>query len=178
MKNKIIPWLTALGILFVIFLTIYGVSQQVQRNDADYPQIQIAEDAAAMLNSGAKPNSIASGAINMNSSLAPFIIVYTKSGQVISGSGYLNNKIPQAPIGILTNSNDKDYYRVTWQPQSNVRIAAVTVSANHYYVLSGRSLKIIEKNENHTFQIAFAGGLLSVAILFVGFVIYNPSKKS
>ena len=35
-------------------------------------------------------------------------------------------------------ANKKDYHFVTWQPQANIRIAAVTAAAGNYYVLSGR----------------------------------------
>lgn len=56
---------------------------------------------------------------------------------------------------------------MTWEPQSGVRIASVTVAAKDYYVLSGRSLTEVEKNESETFRIAFIGGVLSLLVLGV-----------
>lgn len=175
--KKLAPWLGSVLILVIIFGTIYGVVQQAQRLGANMPQIQMAEDTAALLNKETRPQVLTQGDVNIQSSLAPFLIVYSKSGKLVSGSGFLNGKVPTAPIGVLTNSNNKDYSTVTWQPSSDVRIAAVTVAANNYYVLSGRNLKEVEKNENHTFWLAFAGGVFSLAVLALAYVVAKPSRK-
>lgn len=168
--KKLIAGLAGVGILVIIFGTIYGVAQQIQRSDANSPQIQMAEDTAMQINSGKDPH-VASilPPVNMNASLAPFTIVYDKNGNVVSGSGYLNGKVPKASLSMLKASNGKDYSAVTWEPQKDVRIAAVTVAAKDYYVLSGRSLTEVEKNESHTFQLAFIGGM--VALLFIVIVL-------
>lgn len=161
------PWLGAVAILVIIFGTMYGVVQQSQRRGADYPQIQIAEDTAAELDGGAMPSSLAQGNVDMARSLAPFVIVYDKSGKVVTGSGYLDGKLPQVPIGVLQHARGKDYSVVTWQPKSGVRIAAVSTAAQKYYVLSGRSLTEVERNESLSFKLAFLGGLLSLLVLVV-----------
>jgi hypothetical protein len=147
------------------------VVQQAQRADANYPQIQLAEDTAAQLKSSFNPSIPASLApADMRSSLAPFIIIYDKKGKVVSGSGYLNGKVAKAPLSMLEASKGKDYNAETWQPQKGVRIAAVTVTSDKYYVLSGRSLKEVEKNENRTFWLAFAGFILSLLLIAAGVV--------
>jgi hypothetical protein len=158
--------MAGVGILVVIFGTLYAAVQQAQRSGANYPQIQMAEDTAAQIGKGRDPHISSSlTPVDMASSLAPFTIVYDKKGKVVSGSGYLGKKVPDAPVGILQASKGKDYNAVTWQPREGVRIAAVTVSAGKYYVLSGRSLTEVEKNENKTFWLAFAGGVISIIIL-------------
>ena len=160
-------WLSAAAILVIIFSTIYTVVQQAQRSDANYPQIQLAEDTAAALNGGARPASLVNGRVNLADSLAPFVVIYTRSSQVVAGSGYLEDHIPCPPLGVLKAAQGKDYSAVTWQPRPGVRLAAVTVSANNYYVVSGRSLKQVETNENQTFILAFSGGLLSLAVTYL-----------
>ena len=175
--KKYIPWYCAAAILVIIFGTIYVTVQQSQRLDANWPQIQIAEDAAAELNSGITPASLTSGNVSLDNSLAPFVIIYNKAGQVVSGSGYLGGSIPTAPLGILQASRNQTYHFISWQPESNVRIAAVTVSTDKYYVLSGRSLEEVEKNETKTQDLALVGGALSWIVLGAGYLAYQNKKK-
>ena len=167
--KKLIPWLGASLVVMITFGTIYAAVQQSQRRDANYPQIQLAEDTATALDSGARPGKLMAGKVDIGRSLAPFTIIYDKSGKVVAGSGYLGGKIPSIPIGVLTASKDKDYNFVTWQPEDGVRIAAISVDANSYYVLSGRSLKEVEKNENQTLQITLLGAIASLLTLAVSF---------
>jgi hypothetical protein len=146
--------------------------------DANYPQIQIAEDTATALNQGIKPNTLVQGHVDPSTSLAPFTIIYNKSGNAVASSGYLNNEIPIIAFGALTSAESKSYHFVTWQPQNNVKIAAVSVAANNYYVLSGRSLTEVEKNETKALQIAFLGGIASVVVLGLVFVGMCKTKSS
>jgi len=173
--KKLIPWYGSIVILIIIFGTIYGVVQQAQRQAANDPQIQIAEDTAVLLNQGVKPAALTFGRVSLNTSLAPFMIVYDKSGRVVAGSGYLSGQVPTVRDGVLQAASNKDYHAVTWQPQAGVRIAAVTVAADNYYVLSGRSLKQVEVNENETLQIAFIGGIASLIVLGIVFAISQSS---
>lgn len=162
---------TIVGLLVIIFGTIYVVVQQAQRNDANYPQIQLAEDQATQITRNNNPYvASAMAPVDMKSSLAPFVIVYDHSGKVVSGSGYLNGKVPKPPAGILSEAKGQAYNAVTWQPGNGVRIAAVTVTANNYYVLSGRSLTEVEKNESETFKLTFVGGMLSLLVLVAALV--------
>jgi hypothetical protein len=108
--------------------------------------------------------------VDMAKSLAPFTIIYRKDGNILQGSGNLNGKVPKAPLGMLKSASGKDYHAVTWQPAKNVRIAAVVVADKNYYVLSGRNLKEVERNESRTFDITLLGGVLSVLLLAVIFV--------
>ena len=73
--RKYVPWIVALAILWVVFGTIYGTVQQAQRNDANMPQIQLAEDAAALLNNEDSVASQIAQKVDMAKSLAPFTII-------------------------------------------------------------------------------------------------------
>jgi len=171
--KKVLPWVAAFVILVVVFGTIYGVVQQSQRREANYPQVQLAEDAAAALDRGTSPQKLMAGRVDMSHSLAPFVIIYNRSGDVVAGSGYLDRHVPRAPLGMLANARSKIYHAITWQPRSDVRIASVTVAAGKYYVLSGRSLTEVEKNESRSFQLSLMGGVISAVILGLAFVLYN-----
>lgn len=175
--KKLFPWLGASLVVLIIFGTVYATVQQSQRRDANYPQIQLAEDKAADLDSGTKPGKLVHGRVNMKRSLAPFTIIYDRFGKVVAGSGYLDGKIPVVPIGVLTAAKGKDYNFVTWKPDPGVRVAAVSVAANRYYVLSGRSLKEVEKNDNKTLEITLLGLIASLLTLTVVFAAHTGRLK-
>src|SRR5438045_1128517 len=82
-----------------------------------------------------------------------------------AASGYLDGRTPAVPYGVLTAAKGRDYHMVTWQPAGDVRIAAVTVAAKNYYVLSGRSLKEVEHNEARTMILCAFGLAVSLAAL-------------
>jgi hypothetical protein len=152
--------------LTVIFGTIYAAVQQSLRQSANDPQIQLAEDAAAELNRGIPPLMVTTSTkIDLKDSLAPFIIIYDKNGRVVSGSGYLNGENPTIPFGVLQHATADSYNAVTWQLQKDVRLAAVAAKAHDYYVLSGRSLREVEKRENMAFQISAMGWLVTLLLL-------------
>jgi hypothetical protein len=146
--KKYLPLATATIVLVLLFGTIYAVVQQSQRADANWPQIQLAEDAATLLNKNQPPRMFSGTYVDVGTSLATFTNVYDLSGQPVTGSGYLKGSLATVPKGVLTAANNQTYHSVTWEPQDGVRIAAITVKANGYYVLSGRSLTEVEKNES------------------------------
>jgi hypothetical protein len=170
--RRLLPWILVLIMITVVFGTIYGVVQQAQRSDANWPQIQMSKDIAAQLDDKADPDFIFNSQVDVVKSLAPFSVVYDNDGKPIAGSGFINGKLPNIGKDVLENSKGKDYSAVTWTPNEDTRIAAVTVKAKNYYVLSGRSLKEVEKNENNTLYISALGWLVSVALL-AGIFIYN-----
>ena len=176
--KKITPWVGAAFIIVIIFATFFGAVQQVQRSDADYPQVQLAQDAAAALNQGAQKLAVTAGKIDMGKSLASFVNVYDREGKVVAGSGLLDGEVPQPSIGMLTASDHKDYSRVTWSPKAGVRVSAVTVSSEKYYVVSGRSLKVVEKNSSQTLLIAAAGAGLSLFVLAMTFLLSSAKSSS
>ena len=175
-------WLSGVFIITVIFGTIYTTTQQILRESANDPQIQLAEDAAAALNSGKQPSDIVSGKVDINNSLAPFVIIYDKNGNVVAGNGYLDDQLADPPFGSLEASSNKTYNAVTWAPYSNVRVATVSVSANDYYVFSGRSLREVEIRENNLLKISGLGWLASILMILLAFsytkTVYHKHNKS
>ncbi len=176
-KHKILYVTFLLAIITIFFGTIYITLQQSLRIGANNPQIQLAQDAAESLNNGINPVSFADSRVDIVKSLSPFIIIYSKSGHAITGNGYLNNKIPTIPDGVLQNSDGKDYSFVTWQPQDKTRIASVSVSAKNYYVLSGRSLKEVEKQIQTMTVYVLLGWFSSIVLILIGYFFANKQHE-
>lgn len=173
--RKLVPWVAAVVIVTAVFATLYGVAQQSLRLGANDPQIEIAEDTAAALNKGTHFNFVDSGGVDVAHSLSPFIVIYNQSGKVVSGSGKLGSKVPTIPLGVLKAARGQDYNFVTWQPAPNVRLAAVAVATKDGYVVAARSLKEVEKRENHTLLLSFLGWLVAVAV--VGGAYWLQTRK-
>jgi hypothetical protein len=106
----------------------------------------------------------------MATNMAPFIIIYDKYGKVVAGNGYLNNSIPQVPIGVLAATEGHKINPVTWEPANKVRIASVSVQGgNNYYVLGGRSLFTVEA-EIHSFtQWLFGIWAICLALIYASY---------
>lgn len=169
--KQLLPWFAALALVIVTFGTIYIVAQQLLRANANYPQIQMAEDTANALDRGDPPIVLVYSDVDINQSLAPFSIIYDKNGKVVQGSGKIDGKVPTAPFGILQAADKKDYHTVTWQPTPSARIAAVTVKSKSYYVLSGRSLREVEKNDTLALQLSLIGAIIAMALFAAVFVL-------
>ena len=165
--------LTLLSVITVLFGTIYAVGQQTLRQSANDPQISQAEDIAAQLGTGAAPTGLVQGSVNIASSLSPFVIIYDVYGRPVAGSGYLDGKLPVIPKGVLTAAKNRHYHAVTWQPSANVRIAAVSVAANSYYVVGGRSLQEIEVRERLVLELAVLGWMLANGLILAGAIGYQ-----
>lgn len=175
--KKLLPWLVVLVIMIVGFGTIFATVQQAQRSEANSPQIQLAQDAASTLNKGGQTFSVIENRVEIDKSLAPFTNVYDKKGNVVIGSGYLDGKVPKVPKGILEDSRGKAYHAVTWEAKDGVRIAAIVVEGKDYYVLSGRNIKEVEKNEAKTLQIVLFGWIVAAGLLGVVFVLSGIAEE-
>lgn len=133
----------------LIYGAIFGVAQQVLRQSAYDPQIQLAEDAGQALANGKDISTvIPTTIVDISSSLAPFVVAYDESFKPIVASGEMMGKPPQVPVGVLQNAKRKGENRISWQPAPNVRHAIVAVyfhGARNGYVLAGRSLRPTEE---------------------------------
>lgn len=139
-------------IVGLLFLTL----QQNLRIGANDPLIQLAEDTAADLSTSMDTVQITKlPRVQIGESLSPFVIVYNADGKAISASGELDGRIPTLPSGVLSYAKEHDDNRLTWQPKSGVRIAAVVkhfTGRTEGYVLAGRSLREVEKREDTLFE--------------------------
>ena len=138
--------------------------QHVQRSYANDPQIQLAESAAAALNAGAMPAEvIGPGTVDVGINLAPFVVVYDTSGNVLATSGQLDGHDPVPPKGVLESAQQSGEDIVTWQPRTGVRVAAVAVPWQGGTVMAGRSLRLVEQREDDSLPLA---GAAVVVMLF------------
>jgi hypothetical protein len=155
----------------------YAAIQQVLRQSADDPQIQMAEDTAAKLADGQQlQNVVPSEKVDIATSLAPYIIVFDASGKPIASSALLDSQTPTIPSGVFDYVRQHGEDRITWSPQSGVRSAIVVTQfqgPNPGFVLAGKSLREVEIREDNILHIAILGWiailvatLLATAIIF------------
>ena len=173
-------WLPLAFCLTVLAGLVYAAVQQSYRQGANDPQIQMAEDAAAQLEAGQQPATVAgSTTVDMARSLAPFLIVYDEAGKVLAASVQLNGSVPAIPPGVLLAAEQSGENRLTWQPQQGVRNTAVVT---HYggshpgFVLAGRSLREVENRVDKLTQIvglAWVVGLLGSFVLWLAALWLN-----
>ena len=162
-------------ILTGIFLTVYTVSQQAYRMSANDPQIQLAEDTVNQLNNGLLPKSLAMPQkIDLEKSIAPFIIIYDIAGQPLVSSASLNSQTPILPQGVFDYVKKYGEDRLTWQPASTVREAIVVKSFNAGFVLAGRSLLEVEKRESQLTYMVGLAWLSSLIVLVCTGILLRP----
>ncbi|MFN8515337.1 MAG: hypothetical protein U0232_21240 [Thermomicrobiales bacterium] len=163
-------WLCAALVITALYATVFVVVQAVLRGGANDPQIQLAEDAAAQLGRGAGATSLVGDPVDIGASLAPFVIVYDRQGNLLASSGRLNGQVPLLPTGVLASTAVGSERKVTWQPQPGVRIASVVVANDQGYVLSGRSLREVERRIGSLEQLVAVAWALSCGLLLLTFV--------
>jgi hypothetical protein len=168
----------SLAILGTVGAAVVYISvQQALRHEANDPQSAMAQDVARDLENNKKPSDLVNGYIDMATNMAPFIIIYDKYGKVVAGNGYLNNSIPQVPIGVLAATEGHKINAVTWQPDNKVRIASVSVQGgNNYYVLGGRSLFDVEAVIHSFTQWLVSLWILSLVLIYTLYKLINHKK--
>ena len=170
-KNVIRYWLPLAAVTTLLSGLIYLAVQQSLRWGANDPQIQMAEDAAAVLAAGNAPESVLPATqVEISGSLAPFMVIYNDSGEPLGSSAKLNGLTPALPHGIFDYTRQKGEDRVSWQPVAGVRIAAVVVAYGGVqpgFVLAGRSLREVEIRENQVEQITAIAWLVTLAVSLV-----------
>jgi hypothetical protein len=172
LNRVLFTWVTLGALATAVSLLVYLVAQQTWRTSANDPQIQLARDAADALGAGRAVESVVPReTVDMERSLAPFLIVLDANGRVLAASGRLRGHVTGIPKGVLDYVRDRGEDRITWQPIGGVRIASVIVSysgTGQGFVLAGRSL---EETEHRVAQfgnlIAFSWAVTLVALLVV-----------
>jgi hypothetical protein len=183
-KNSVLKlWLPYFVMSVALTTLVYTAVQQEYRQNANDPQVQIAEDAAAALDAGAAPSSLVpTQKVDQRSSLAPFLIITDANRNVLANSGQLDGDTVLPPAGsfevakrgIGKDSTINHENRITWQPNDQVRDAAVIVyhsgGPNPGYVIAARSLREVEVREGRLTDITgvtFAGLLVAGLILLL-----------
>jgi hypothetical protein len=151
----VVSWLPMGVVVTLMSLMVYGAVQQSIRLGANIPQIQMAEDAALDIVRGIAPQAVLPKQnVDIAASLAPFMIIYDDSGQILASTAVLDAGVPELPAGVLDLAREKKEDRVTWEPKKGVRSAAVVVryvGDKPGFVLAGRSLREVEKLEEQIF---------------------------
>jgi hypothetical protein len=156
----------------------YVVVQQALRAGANDPQVQLAEDGARALDIGVEPASLigpgsaAAGfagpaLVDPSVSLAPFVVIYDVAGIPVATNATLAGGTPKPPSGVLETARSEGIDKVTWQPGPGVRIAIVVVPWRGGTILAGRSLRLVEEQEDRTLLLAGAAGLAGLTLLVV-----------
>ncbi len=166
----------------ILCALLYLAVQQHIRQSANDPQIQLAQDRAALLSQNKTLQEVVpSTPVDMRKSLSPFLIVFNDQGQVIASSGQLDGKTPTPPPGIFEYVKTHGEDRITWEPQERVRIAAVVTSFKgdkSGFILAGRSLREVEKR-TYQLSIEVLGAWVAALILslFAVTLLSFPSSK-
>ena len=172
-QNRLRCWVGILAIIAVITCIMgssYVAVQQVLRQSANDPQIQLAEDLTMQLSQGGSPLTLMPKTqVNIAQSLAPFYILYDESGNAVTSTGILDGSMPSLPAGVFETTRDRAQDTVTWQPRQDVRIAAVIehVTPDKGFVLVGRSLREVEQREDDlltVFLVAWTAAVASALI--------------
>lgn len=178
-------WLPIAVAVTLLSGLVYTLVQQDLRQTANDPQIQMAEDTVAQLDAGSTATSLVPQAqVDIAASLAPFLIVYDRTGAVIASSATLDGTTPVVPAGVRASARSNGEDTVTWEPRSGVRIAAVVVPARTGgSVLAGRSLREVELRESDLLGATalawlFILGAVAVTILGVEWLIDRRFHKT
>src|SRR5436305_8439403 len=94
-------WLPMAVVITVLSGTVFVVGQQVLRADGNDPQVQMAEDAAAQ---GETVAAAGLPAVDIKTSLAPWLIVYGSDRRALGGSARLNGKLPDFPTSAFDHA--------------------------------------------------------------------------
>lgn len=177
-------WVPLAGLATALSLLLYLAVQQVYRETADDPQVQMAHEIARELDAGLLIDAVVPArAVDIGVSLAPYVMVLDEGGHVVASSGQLHNEPRIVPIGVLDHVRARGEERVTWQPERGVRVATVVVrraGATPGFVLVGRSLG---ESDARTFKfgqlvaLAWAATLCGLLVL-VGVSEYALSTES
>lgn len=161
----------------------YMLVQQTLRQEADDPQIQIAEDIASDISAGRDPKSLAiESKTDMSKSLSPYVIIFDDKGVEIASSVQLDGKTPIMPAGVFEYARLRGQHRVSWEPKDGIRSAAVIskyAGKDSGFVLVGRSMREIDKRQERILKLTVLAWFSTVSALIAvcGFFSFFPLKK-
>jgi len=165
------------GLATVLALALYAIPQQVLRQGANDPQIQLAGDLVAKLEQGATPTeAVPAGSVDMARSLSPFVIAYDDFGHPLASQAQLDGSTPAPPVGVFDYVRQHGEERVSWRPRPGVRIAAIVQrvgGAHAGFVLAGRSLREVEAREEQVEQMAGLAWAVMLGLIVLGTAGYG-----
>jgi hypothetical protein len=160
-------WLLVAAAGTVILFIVYAAVQQDYRQSANFPPMQIAEDAAQSLEQEYVPAAVVPRTvIDVSKSLSPFVMVFDEQGKVLESSMKMSSELPVPPTGVFDYVRARGEDILTWQPMPGVRLASVMVhlSGSHQgFVLSGHSLRAVEDQIQRLGLIVLTGWAMMMA---------------
>jgi hypothetical protein len=174
-RHKVLAVVLVAVALF--FGVVYASVRWAYRSGANEPQRSMAQDVAKDLDDGRNPQDLFKEQIDPGVNMAPFVVVYDKYGKPLAGSGYLDGSLPEVPVGVLAASKGNKTNQVVWQPADHVRIAAVSVEADNYYVLGGRSLFVVENKITVFTRWLVAAWLATSAVLVALYKLWEKKRS-
>ena len=174
---------TSLFLILAVLITlicvlVFGVSQQIYRQSANDPQVQISEDMASYASSGKDLSAVMPKMeTDISQSLVWFVMFFDDSGKVVASNAKLDGQTPIVPVGVLEHAKISGQNRVTWQPKEGVRIAAVITKYNGGEVLVGRSLRETESRIHALGKKVMIAWIVMLASAFIGTWLLLPKKS-
>lgn len=118
------------AVITVIMAVMYVVVQHY-RTMANDPQAQIARDISAKVRQGKSIEHVfQADIIDTGYSLSPFVALYNTAGTAVKSTGYLHGNMAQPSRGVFGEAMKNGEYRITWQPQHNIRVALIVSCIN------------------------------------------------
>lgn len=174
-------WAPLAFAISVIIASFYIGAQQAVRQAADYPQIQIAQDLATDLFQNKDPSVSLKANVDIEKSLAPFVILFDSNGKAVEGTGKINDKLAQVPSEMLESARQKTEHRTTWQASKTTQVATVVRyyqnSKRAGFVLSGRNIRETQKQTSNLLLISTVAWALSLTGSLALAIALNPSRK-
>jgi hypothetical protein len=174
-KNSFITHFAAFMVVTVLCGLIYVTVQHSLRSGANDPQLQIALDMKAAIETNQSTSKwMAGDSIEIPKSLSVFKILYDKNGDPLQATGFLDGQPPRMPKGVFDFTSNHNEDILTWQPRQDVRLAMVVEcvrSPSAGFVAVGRSLKEVEKRESTLVTMVLVAWLVCVGVILLHFLL-------
>ncbi len=179
--TKLGYWIPQVIIITALCGLVYLIGQQILRQSANDPQIQLSEDIASVLANGKPPQAYTpDNRIDISKSLNTFSMVFDASGNLIVSGAQVDGHAPILPKGVINATSQKGQSRVTWEPKNGVRIAAVITrytGKNNGFVLVGRSLREVERREDQLLMLVGIAWIVTCLASSLATIVLLPTYK-
>ncbi|MEP6478375.1 MAG: hypothetical protein ABJB03_03205 [Rhodoglobus sp.] len=176
--NRLAPWVVGALVLTITMAALYLATQRTERMGADDAGDRLASQVASQLDSGGTASTGAPDRVDLATSLAPFWILYDKSGSPVDGSGYLDGALGTVPVGVIDQAFASGSNRVTWQPAAGLRFATVELRSGDQVVLAAQSLAPSESRTDSVGLLLLVGWLAAVILLAIGALVQLRMERS
>ena len=174
-RSFLLTHVAAAIIVSGILLAMYATVQQVHRTAANDPQLQLARDISARINTNNIAHLLPDDTIDISQSLATFVTLYNSNGEPVGSTGMLDGKLPEIPKGVFEYAKANGENDITWQPKAGVRMAmvveSVPSSSQVGYVAVGRSLQEVEVREGNLVNMIMKVWVACMAVIAVHYII-------